>query len=305
MSAARVASQRERLQKFLSDAGVTSRRRAEDLIRAGRVLVNDRVVDELPAFVDPEQDRVIVDGARVHVQRHQYFLMHKPTGVVCTQRDPAGRRRAVDLLPELSVRLFPVGRLDADSSGLLLLTNDGELAQRVTHPRYGLPKIYRVEVRGLVEADLPARMRKGVFLSIGKVRADDVEVVHAARDRSVLQMTLREGRNRQVRRMLASFGHPVKKLKRVQIGPLSLKGLPLGACRRLSEAEVQRLRRAVTQGADKRISPSQKTSTAGVSRPKRSDSARRPELNKRTPRTQHGRDRPRSKPGGPRRRLIT
>lgn len=233
-----------RLQKFLADAGVASRRHAEDLILEGRVLVNDRIVDTLPAFVDPRQDRVVVGGAPVRPQRLEYFVLHKPKGVVCTNRDPAGRRRAVDLLPPLPVRLFPVGRLDAESTGLLLLTNDGELTERLTHPRFGVPKTYRAEVRGRVPPDLSARMKAGVHLAEGKASAEEVEIVHAAYDRSVLRITLREGRNRQVRRMLARLGYPVRNLKRVQIGPLALEKLPVGAARRLSPAEVQALRAA-------------------------------------------------------------
>jgi 23S rRNA pseudouridine2605 synthase len=241
---------RVRLQKLLSDAGVASRRRAEELILEGRVLVNDAIVDVLPALVDPERDRVIVDGVLVRVRRPEYFIVHKPKGVVCTNRDPAGRLRAIDLLPDLPVRLFPVGRLDAESTGLLLMTNDGELAERITHPRFGFPKTYHAEVCGRVPDDLPARMKAGVHLAEGKARASDVQIVHASRDRSALRITLREGRNRQVRRMLARLGHPVRSLKRVQIGPLSLKGLPVGAARRLTTGELAALRAELDRHAD-------------------------------------------------------
>lgn len=233
---------RVRLQKFLSDAGVASRRHAEEYILAGRVLVNGEVVDTLPAFVDPASDKVVVDGTPVRPARRRYFLVHKPKGVVCTTRDPAGRVRAVDLLPPLREKLFPVGRLDEDSSGLLLMTNDGELAQRVTHPRYGVPKLYRVEVRGRVPADVVERLQRGVYLSEGRARAAAVEVVRVSNQRSILKVTLREGRNRQVRRMLARLGHPVRSLKRLQIGPLSLKGLPVGAARELTRRELEALR---------------------------------------------------------------
>jgi len=236
---------RQRLQKFLSDTGVASRRRAEELILEGRVLVNDAVVDTLPVFVDPEQDRVIVDGTPVRRQRLDYFMVHKPKGVVCTNRDPAGRVRAVDLLPDLPARLFPVGRLDEESTGLLLMTNDGELAQRITHPRYGVPKTYYAEVRGRVPDDLAATMKGGVFLAEGRARASGVEIEHRSSNRSSLLITLREGRNRQVRRMLAKLGHPVRKLKRVQIGPLTLRGLPVGSSRRLTPQELAALRAAV------------------------------------------------------------
>lgn len=244
---AKTRAARVRLQRFLSDAGIASRRRAEELIAAGRVLVNDVVVERLPAFIDPEHDRVVVDGAPVRIQAPEYFVLHKPKGVVCTNRDPAGRRRVVDLLPPTRARLNVVGRLDVDSTGLLLLTNDGELANQIAHPRAGVPKVYRVEVRGQVPRELPARMKAGVYLAEGKATASEVKIVHRSRQSSVLQVTLREGRNRQVRRMLARLGHPVKKLKRVQIGPLCVRGLPVGACRRLTARELKDLRRAVAE----------------------------------------------------------
>ena len=233
-----------RIQKFLSDAGVASRRRAEELVRAGRVLVNDEIVDELPIFVDPQSDRVIVDGRRVRAQAHEYFIINKPRGFVCTDRDPGGRRRVIDLLPKVNARVFLVGRLDIDSSGLIILTNDGELAERIAHPRYGLPKVYHVELRGEAPADIVEKLQTGVYLADGKAQASEVLVQHRARDRSVVLLTLREGRNRLVRRLFAKLGFPVRRLKRVQIGPLVLKGLAEGACRRLSQKEVDLLRAA-------------------------------------------------------------
>ncbi|RMF80586.1 MAG: rRNA pseudouridine synthase [Planctomycetota bacterium] len=236
-----------RIQKFLSDAGVASRRHAEELVRSGRVLVNDTIVDELPVFVDPQHDRVIVDGRRVRPQRHEYFILHKPRGFVCTNRDPGGRRRVIDLLPRISARVFPVGRLDLDSSGLLILTNDGELAQQIAHPRYGLPKVYHVEVRGAAPPDIAEKLEAGVHRAEGKARASGARVLHRSRERTVLTLTLREGRNRMVRRLLAKLGHPVRRLKRVRIGPIELKRLPEGACRRLSLKEVDLLREAVRQ----------------------------------------------------------
>jgi 23S rRNA pseudouridine2605 synthase len=242
-------TQRVRLQKFLSDAGVASRRRCEELILEGRVLVNDQVVDQLPAFVDPQRDVVVTDGDRVRPRLLEYLLLHKPKGVVCTNRDPAGRTRVRDLLPPDKRHLFTVGRLDADSTGLLLLTNDGELAARLTHPRFGVAKVYLAEVRGLVRPDLPQRMRAGVYLAEGRARAADVRILHRARDRCALQITLREGRNRQVRRMLARLGHPVRKLKRIAIGPLRLTGLPIGALRPLTQPEIRALRAAVAHAA--------------------------------------------------------
>lgn len=236
-------SARVRLQKFLSDAGVASRRHAEDWIVEGRVLVNDQLVTELPAFVDPQHDRVVVNGELVHIQPPEYWMLNKPKGVVCTNRDPSGRRRAVDFLPPTRARLFVVGRLDAESSGLVLLTNDGELALRITHPRFGMPKVYWVEVRGEVSSDLPERMRKGVYLAEGRASASHVKVLHRSRELSALEITLQEARNRQVRRMLAKLGYPVKNLKRVQVGSLHLDKLPIGAVRPLMPGEIGALRR--------------------------------------------------------------
>ncbi len=292
------SDKRVRLQKFLSDAGVTSRRNAEALILEGRVLVNGQVVDELPAFVDPAQDKVVANGVPVRAQRRRYLLLHKPKNVVCTNRDPAGRLRAVDLLPPNTGRVFPVGRLDADSTGLLLLTNDGELGERISHPRYGIPKTYRVEVRGRVPGDLPAQMKKGVHLAEGKARANEVEVTHASKQRSVLMVTLREGRNRQVRRMLSRLGYPVKTLKRVQIGPVSLRGLPVGAVRPLKSGELNALRREldaaareVAEGRDRGRKPGRKRAT------RRDDKAQ--------PAPQRPAPPARKKDEGPGRRLIT
>ena len=261
-----------RLQKFLSDAGVASRRRAEELILDGHVLVNDEIVDELPVFIDPEHDRVVVDGNPVRVQPLTYFIVHKPPGVICTNSDPAGRVRAVDLLPPLKQRLFSVGRLDEDSSGLLLMTNDGELAERIAHPRFGIPKVYRAEVRGRVPADLPLQLKRGVHLSEGKARASEVEIVRATSRTSILTITLREGRNRQIRRMLAKLSFPVRKLKRLSIGPLSVKGLPVGAARRLAAHEVNALREALEEA---RSSMPRKRRQPARSRPTKGAAARR------------------------------
>ena len=243
---------RVRLQKFLSDAGVASRRRAEELIREGRVLVNNLPVTELPAFVRPGADQVICNGAPVKFERNEYYLVHKPKGFVCTNFDPAGRRRAVDLLPPNVARLFPVGRLDINTTGLLLMTNDGELAERITHPRFGVPKVYRAEVRGKVRRDLPARLKEGVYLSDGKAVASEVRIIHSATDRSMLEITLREGKNRQVRRMLARCDHKVTRLTRIKIGTLSMKNLPLGGARRLTGKELQALRDELARGKPRR-----------------------------------------------------
>lgn len=236
-----------RLQKYLSDAGVASRRQAEELIRAGRVLVNGVVVETLPAFVDPTEDQVVADGRVVRLARHEYFLVNKPKNVVCTLRDPRGRVRVSDLLPPLPVRLRAVAPLDEESTGLLLMTNDGELAQRVVHRRTGLSRTYHAEVRGRVTEDTVAKLKRGVYLSDGRARAATVEVLHSDNDRSSLLISLREGPNRQLRRMLLRLGHRPRKLKRIALGPLTLEKLPSGACRRLTARELAALRAAVAR----------------------------------------------------------
>lgn len=234
---------RQRLHKWLAAAGIASRRQCEELILDGRVTVNGRVADRLPVMVDPDTDEVRVDGQRVRPERKVYFLLHKPKGVVCTNWDPAGRRRAVDLLVGVRQRVFPVGRLDADSTGLLLLTNDGELALRLAHPRYGVERTYQAEVRHAIGARDLAKLRTGVWLSGGRAQASRVSVAYRSRERTVLEIVLREGRNREVRRMLAALGHPVGRLKRTQIARLTLRGLGPGRFRPLNAQELRHLQK--------------------------------------------------------------
>lgn len=234
---------KERLQKVLAATGLASRRECEQIILDGRVSVNGRKVDSLPVLVDPEVDKIAVDGRPLRAERKVYFLLHKPKGVHCTNYDPDGRPRAVDLLGGVRERVFPVGRLDADTTGLLLMTNDGELAQQLTHPRHGIPKTYRAHVNGRVTAEQLEDLRKGVWLAEGKTRVSEATIIHAARDQSVVEVTLREGRNREVRRILAKIGHAVRRLIRIRIGPLSLRGLGPGEFRPLSSSEVNLLKK--------------------------------------------------------------
>ncbi len=252
----RNASRGERIQKVLAAAGVGSRRRCEELIEAGSVMVNGEVLLELPAWVDPEQDDIVVEGRRLpRPERHVYVLLYKPRNTVCTLDDPAGRRTVRDLVNHPSgARLYPVGRLDYDTMGLLLLTNDGELANKLTHPRYGVPKKYRVTVKGRVAPEDIERLEGGVHLANrrdgqttggGRTQGMQLCIVRSEPERTILELILTEGRNRQVRRMLASVGFNVKKLVRTDMGPLRLKGLRLGEWRELTRGEVQALRRAV------------------------------------------------------------
>jgi len=247
--------QGERLQKVLAAAGIGSRRRCEELIAAGRVQVNGQVVTRLGTRVDPLRDDIRVDGRPVRPlrpDRFRYVMMHKPVGVVTTLRDPQGRPTVADLLPKGFPRLFPVGRLDRDSSGLLLFTNDGELAAALLHPRYEIPKTYRVTVQGHPSPRALAALRRGVVLEDGPTAPAQVRVLSRDRDTSVLEVVIHEGRKRQVRRMCAAVGHPVVALQRVGFGPLSLGRLPPGAVRELSSREVEALREAVRNGLQSR-----------------------------------------------------
>jgi 23S rRNA pseudouridine2605 synthase len=221
------------------------------MIAEGLVEVNGTLVASLPAWIDPVKDEVVADGRRVRRDsRVAYVLLFKPKGVVCTNSDPEGRSCAVDLVEHPSgLRLYPVGRLDMDSSGLLLMTNDGELANRLTHPRYEMHKGYEVTVAGQLSDDDLARLERGVFLSDGergpgrKAKAGRLDVIARDRQKTILYMELFEGRNRQIRRMLLALGHPVKKLRRVKMGPLRLKGLAVGEWRDLTAEELDQVRR--------------------------------------------------------------
>ncbi len=234
----------EPLQRFLARCGVAARRKAEELIRQGRVTLNGRPVRGPGVRVHPERDRVCLDGRPLRPERPTYVLLHKPEGFLAAARDPRGRRTVFDLVREAGVRLHPVGRLDWDSSGLLLLTNDGELTNRLIHPRYHLERTYRVLVAGRPAEEALAALRRGVLLSDGPTLPARVRVLGRAGTDTWLEVALAEGRNRQVRRMLAAVGHDVKKLVRTRLGPLALGDLPLGAWRHLTPAELASLRAA-------------------------------------------------------------
>jgi 23S rRNA pseudouridine2605 synthase len=234
-----------RLQKVLAQAGIGSRRACEILIGDGRVEVNSEVVTEQGRRVDPERDVIRVDGARIPPpRRHLYLALNKPRGVVVTMDDPAGRRTVADLLATSgsrvvrNERLFHVGRLDADSEGLLILTNDGELANKLAHPSYFVPKTYIAEVTGLVSAETLRKLRRGITLEDGPVRPASVNITSSAADRTLIKITLQEGRNRIVRRTMEAVGHPVRRLSRIGIGPVRLGNLKVGEYRELTREEL-------------------------------------------------------------------
>jgi 23S rRNA pseudouridine2605 synthase len=228
-----------RLAKFLAHAGVASRRAAEGIVRAGRVTVDGEAVTDPARDVD-ESNTVALDGRRVEREPQEVHVLNKPAGVVSTARDTHGRPTVVQLVRSPR-RLYPVGRLDADTTGLILLTNDGALAERLTHPRYGVKKVYRARVKpGRLSPRTLEALKKGVELDDGRTAPAQVRQPAPG----VVEITIREGRRRQVRRMLEAVGHRVVELKRVAFGPLGLRGLEPGKSRRLTKAEVERLRRA-------------------------------------------------------------
>ncbi len=234
-----------RLQRYLAQAGVASRRKAEELITAGSVRVNGLTVRELGSVVDPDRDRIEF-GGRVVVAavEHAYFVLHKPFGVMTTMHDPQGRRTVADVARSHGVarRVVPVGRLDFDTAGVLLLTDDGDLAHVLTHPRYGVEKTYRATVRGRLEPQAVAALASGVKLDDGRAAPASLHVVAVRRMHSIIDITIHEGRNRQVRRMFEQLDHPVLDLVRLRFGPIALGALAPGELRSASEREVRELR---------------------------------------------------------------
>jgi len=231
-----------RLQKALAEAGIASRRRCEEYITAGRVTVDGQVVRTLGKKVDPEKQDIRFDGIPVKPGRKVYILLNKPRGYICTSADEYGRKRVLDLIDPRYGRLHSVGRLDADSEGLIILTNDGELTERLTHPRYGVEKVYRVEVKGSIRNGEIERVRRGVVIFGRRARPTKVTRLFADRRKEVLEVVLREGRNREIRRIFAKLGLTVRSLKRIAFGPLRLRGLGSGRYRELTQREVQLLK---------------------------------------------------------------
>ena len=228
-----------RLQKFLAEAGLASRRESEQIILSGRVAVNGRPVRVLGSKVDPLHDRVTLDGSPVRAQRKLYVAVNKPAGWICTRRDPEGRRCVGDLLPAEWKSLYTVGRLDFDSEGLIFLTNDGEFALRITHPRYGITKKYWVVVEGSIANDVIPRLLKGTFHEGERLCAKRARILDSAPTHSIFEVELGEGKNREVRRLFEAQGLSVARLKRTQIGHIKLGELPGGKWRVLSPTEVK------------------------------------------------------------------
>jgi 23S rRNA pseudouridine2605 synthase len=279
---------RERLQKLLAAAGLASRRHAEAWLRAGRVSVNGAPA-RLGDSADLEHDDVRVDGAPIAREPVVWWALHKPRGVLSTARDPEGRRTVLDLVPEANARVFPVGRLDADSEGLVLLTNDGDGAQALLHPSLGSEREYRVRARGRMSADAVARLERGVLLDDGPTAPARVARIRfdARTGLCELALILREGRKRQIRRALGALGHPVQDLVRVRMGPIRLGSLRAGEARRLSSRERAALARHV---ATLRARPARETDAQAMRRKPRKSPGRREESSRRRAPAQVPRD---------------
>lgn len=239
----------ERLQKVLAEAGVASRRKCEELIVAGRVEVDDEVVRTLGVKVDPSQAFIKVDGKPIRKQQKVYVIFNKPKGVITSATDPEGRKTVTEFFKNIKERIYPIGRLDYDTEGLLLLTNDGEFAHLLTHPKHHVPRTYLATVRGVPHGSLLDKLRAGIKLEDGMTAPAEVEYQDVDTDKkeSVIKITIYEGRNRQVRRMFEAIHHPVAKLKRIQFGPIQLSGVPRGKFRHLTPQEVKELREAALE----------------------------------------------------------
>lgn len=236
----------QRINKLLAAAGLGSRRQVDELITEGRVEIDGKVISQVGIKVDADNAKILVDGEPLKRHRPVYYAVHKPAGVLCTNSDPEGRPRVIDLVPA-QARLFPVGRLDASSTGLILLTNDGELAQRLAHPKHCVPKTYFVVVAGQVEKEAMRRLQRGIYLAEGVARVDGATIRKVRKGCTEIDITLSEGKNREIRRVLARLGHKVVVLRRTSIGPLKLADMPEGAYRPLQEKEVAALYQAVEE----------------------------------------------------------
>jgi 23S rRNA pseudouridine2605 synthase len=231
----------ERLQKILAAAGIDSRRNCEQLILQGLVRVNGRMVDTLPVFADIDKDIITVDGRKIRPAGKVYYLLNKPKGVICTNDDPSGKRKAIDLI-DCRQRIFCAGRLDTETSGAIILTNDSALANRLTHPRYGLEKTYLAAINGRLMPDAVEKLKKGVWLSEGKTSPAKLKILKASDKESLLEIRIRQSLNREVRRIMARFGYKVTSLRRTHIGRISLERLGIGEYRPLTTAEINYLK---------------------------------------------------------------
>jgi 23S rRNA pseudouridine2605 synthase len=253
-------SEQVRLQVLLARCGLGSRRACEDFITTGRVTVDGQAVTELGARVDAVTQRIEVDGESIRPDRTVCYMVNKPKGMLCTNSDPSGRARVIDLFPASAGRLFPIGRLDENSVGLLLVTNDGDLGHQLAHPKFKVPKIYEVQVAGRPTREIMQQLRQGMYFSDGRFKVDNARTVGSRGKSTILEVTLSEGRNREIRRLFSRVGHKVMKLERVAFGPLRLRGVAVGGFRKLSHEEMKLLRSYI-ENAEARVRAAEKAST--------------------------------------------
>lgn len=256
-----------RLQVLLARCGLGSRRACEDFITTGRVSVDGETVTELGAKVDATRQKVEVDGESIRPDRAVCYMVNKPKGMLCTNSDPAGRARVVDLFPTSAGRLFPIGRLDENSVGLLLVTNDGDLGHQLAHPRFKVPKIYEVQVAGRPKREVMQQLRQGMYFSDGRFKVDNAKITGSRGKSTILEVTLSEGRNREIRRLFSRVGHKVMKLERVAFGPLRLRGVTVGKFRQLSREEMKLLHDYIENG-EQRVKAAEEKSKATASKRK-------------------------------------
>lgn len=252
-----------RLQRFLAMAGCGPRRQCEEFIQDGRVTVAGKTITELGFRVE-RTHHVKLDGERIRLGKRVYYILNKPMGYLCTNRDPIGRPRAVDLIPKQKERLFTVGRLDENSQGLLLVTNDGDMAHHLAHPRFSVRKVYRVQVVGVPDREILKKLKEGMYFAEGVFRVADVELKKAAGTASVLDIVLTEGQNREIRRLMAKLGHKVQRLNRIALGPLKLGDLPVGAYRPLSNYELGELHDLIEEAGAGTRKSARKRGTRGT-----------------------------------------
>lgn len=235
----------DRLQKVMAHAGIASRRKCEEIIAEGRVAVNGEIVTEMGVKVDPEEDKVVVDGKIISKEKKIYILLNKPEGYITTVSDPEDRDTVIDLMPDIKQRLYPVGRLDFNSSGLIILTNDGNLTYKLTHPKKEVDKTYEVEVRGLIDSDEFNKFKEGIIIDGRKTSPAETSNIRYYNDdnKTKFEITIHEGRNRQVRRMCEIIGYPVRKLKRTGLAFLKIDDLKKGEYRYLTDEEVKKLKK--------------------------------------------------------------
>lgn len=228
----------DRLHKVMAHAGVGSRRTCETYIAEGRVRVDGKVVTQMGTKVDPEVRKITFDGRPIHVRRNVYYLVNKPKGTVCTNDERSPEPRVIDLVPQQKERLFTVGRLDKDTVGLIIVTNDGDLSNFLTHPRYGIRKAYVAAVDGYIQPEDLEKLEQGVYLSDGRTLPAQVKLINRGPQASTVRIEVKEGRNRLIRRMLAKLGYKVRSLRRIAIGPITMRGLKVGNTRLLNKNEV-------------------------------------------------------------------